>query len=174
MKISIDKITIQRCTPSCIDEILKIQSETFAELEEADILRSNSEQMLRECLFSPHITIGAWYDEKLVAFSILYFPSDDVPEENLSLCLENVNINGIKSANNKLCIVRKEFRGNSLQCELGRKLESYALESGVGIICATVSPKNTHSIHNVNRLGYTYNRTLSKYGFERNLYYKFI
>ena len=123
----------------------------------------------------PHVTLGAWYDNTLVAFSILYVPCDN--EENLSMSLENVDIKGLKTANNKLCIVRKMFRGNSLQFELGRRLESYAHEMGIKLICATVSPKNQYSINNINgilRLGYTYNRTfLSKYG-ERNLYYKFL
>jgi len=48
-------------------------------------------------------------------------------------------------------------------------------ESGVGIICATVSPKNPVSSSSLLRSGYTRNRTLLMYsGIERDLYYKII
>ena len=173
MKIEIEDFLFKKCDSSCFNEVLVIQSETFDELIETDILRHNSESMLRKCLFPPHVTLGAWYGGVLTAFSILYFPQDE-DEENLSLYLEKVDVRGLKTANKKLCIVRKDFRGNSLQYELARRLEPYAIEAGVGLICTTVSPKNLFSINSILRLGFTYNRTLIKYGFERSLYYKFI
>jgi hypothetical protein len=163
---------IDLCGVSCIGEILRIQAETFADLEDTDILRKNTDEMLLSCLKAPQITLGAWRGGVLAAFSILYFPQDDA--ENLVVSLDGVDTAGLKSANNKLCIVRKAFQGNSLQYELGLRLEPYALEAGAGILCSTVSPKNPCSIENMLRMGYAYNRTLQKYGLERNLYYKFI
>lgn len=175
MKIKIDEFLIKSCDASCLPQILQIEQDVLKELEdlnEPDLLRKNTEEMLLECLSPPHITIGAWYDGVLAAFSILYVPTAE--PENLSLSLENVNVDGLKTANYKLCIVRKEFRGNSLQYELGVRLEKYAVEAGIGLICLTASPKNKYSVHNVERLGYRYNRTLMKYGFERDLFYKFL
>jgi len=172
MKIQFEDFVIERCTPKDLKEILEIQNETLSDLPSADILRENTLQMLEECLNPPHLTIGAWYKGVLAAFSVLYYPHDD--QENLSLYLKSVDVNGLKTANNKLCIVRKDFRGNSLQYRLGMILERHAIDTETKLLCATVSPKNQFSINNVLRLGFVYNRTLNKYGFERNLYYKFI
>lgn len=172
MKIPFNEFTIKKCTAEDLDEIVKIQTEALAGLPSADILRENTIEMLKECLAPPHYTVGAWYGDVLAGFSVLYYPQDD--KENLAINLQGVDIDGLKNANNKLCIVRQEFRGNALQYELGLIVERHAVETGIKVLCATVSPKNRYSMNNMSRLGYKYNRTLEKYGFERNLYYKFI
>jgi len=172
MKINFEDFKIERCTISNLNEILLIQEEVLAELSEC-ILRENTVDMLRECLGLPHITLGAWHEEKLVAFSILYFTEwEDI--EDLAHLLDSVNSYGLKAVNYKLCIVRKEYRGNSLQYKMGKLLKSLAVESGVQIICATVAPNNEHSIENIEKLGFIYNKTLVKYGFDRNLYYQLL
>ena len=176
-KIKLEKFDIHQCSPLCFGEILQIERETFDELDDKDILREYSEEMLKKVLQPPHITLGAWYDSVLVGFSVLYYPqtnSENDSEDNLSTFLNGVDITGLKTANNKRCIVKKDFRGNSLQYELGCRLEIYAQKSDVKLMCATVSPKNTYSIKNIQRLGYIYNKRLLMYGSERNLYYKFI
>jgi RimJ/RimL family protein N-acetyltransferase len=155
-----------------LNDILLLQKETIASLPSPEILRENTAEMLSECLAPPHYTVGAWYNGVFVGFSVLYYPHDDA--ENLSLSLEGVDLTGLKTANNKLCIVREGYRGNALQYHLGKMLEQHAKNSGTNLLCATVSPKNQYSINNMLRLGFRYNRTLMKYGFERNLYYKFI
>ena len=172
MKIQFNNFVVDQCTPKHLDDILCIQNETLTDLPSSDILRENTPEMLEECLNPPHFTIGAWYEGKLAAFSVLYYPHDD--KENLSIYLQGLDVSGLSSANNKLCIVRKEFRGNSLQYNLALIIERYAISRGTNLICATVSPHNPYSINNILRLGYVYNKTLVKYGFERNLYYKFI
>lgn len=170
MKISIDNFDFRQCSLEDLGRILEIQENALATLESEELLRKNTTEMLEECLIAPNITIGAWYDNRLVAFSVLYFPKDK--SESLVAELEGISANELSSANYKLCIVDKEFRGNSLQYELACRLLKQASDMGIGIICATASPNNTHSISNIERLGFLYNRTLSKYGYTRNLYYK--
>lgn len=170
MKIKFDDFTIKKCDITTLDEIIKIQDETFEKLEDTDILRKNSNDMLKECLNGVNVTIGAWYKDTLAGFSVLYFPKED--KENLALSLDGVDIKNLNTANYKLCIVREEFRGNNLQYELYKLIEKEAIKNKVDIICATVSPKNFSSINNVTRLGFLYNKTLTKYDLERNLYYK--
>ncbi len=175
MKIQFDKFTIKQCSIDYLEEILRMQEEAILTLPSADLLRKNTPEMLRSCLLKPHFTIGAFYEDILAAISILYVPGDS--EENLAQYLVGVDKDGLKTANYKLCIVREQFRGNRLQYNLGVILEQYAVEENVKLICATVSPKNSHSIHNIIELGFIYNRTIpvQKYGgVERNLYYKFI
>ena len=94
--------------------------------------------------------------------------------EDLSHLLVNVEIQNKKTANYKLCMVEKDFRGNGLQVELGKILEEKAKEKGIELLCATVSPDNVYSRNNMLRLGYTLNTTLPKYGSIRDLFYKFI
>lgn len=171
MKTDIGNFVIERCTEAHLEDILELQDDAFEYLPSPELLRKNSPEMLLECLREPHLTLGAWYDGELAAFSVLYFPSI---EENLSGYLVNVECSGMKDANYKLCIVKKKFRGNSLQYELGKRLVEYAARSGIEILCATASPLNAHSIKNIERMGFIYNKTLEKYGHSRNLYYQFL
>lgn len=164
--------TLRRCTAADLPVILKMQEETLADLPDKEILRHNTAAMLAGCLEAPHITVGADCDGALAAFSVLYFPKDTA--EDLAGLLETVDAAGKKCANYKLCIVGKAYRGNGLQYRLEQVLEEYAVAAGVQLLCTTVSPKNPYSIHNVLRLGYTFDHTLVKYGFTRNLYYKFL
>jgi hypothetical protein len=172
MKIRFEDFTIKQCTTNHLDEIVRLQDEVLAGLPSPEFLRANTVEMLEECLRPPHYTVGAWYGEILAGVSVLYYPYTD--KENLSLSLVTVDASGLKTANNKLCMVRKEYRGNSLQYRLGLLLERHAVETGVQLLCTTVSPKNEYSINNILRLGFKYDRTLIKYGYERNLYYKFL
>lgn len=172
MKYDINAFEMKKCIPSDLDSILEIQDETFASLEDKDLLRKNTDEMLLECLKHPHVTLGAWHGGRLAAFSVLYFPGNS--PENLAASLTSVDGKNLFSANYKLCIVRPDYRGNSLQYILAKKLEDYAVQRGAKIICSTVSPKNPYSMRNVEKLGYIYDHTLTKYGLERNLYYKYL
>lgn len=172
-KIDIHEFVFEECSDKHLHKILKLQEETLNNLPSNDILRENSIEMLGECLKPPHVTLGAWHNNELIAFSILYYPYND--EENLAINLKDVDISDYNIANNKLCIVKNEFRGNSLQYELGIRIEKIAILKGTKLMCVTVSPRNTYSIRNIIRLGFIYNRNLIKYdGKERQLYYKFI
>lgn len=162
---------IRPCGPDRLNALLDIQEEAFAALPDPSLLRRNTPEMFRACLLPPHVTLGAWHGDTLAASSILYFPE---AAEDLSLSLISPVPAGTKAANYKLCIVRPAFRGNGLQCRLGLALEQCARQAGVGLLCATVSPKNKHSADNFRRMGYIYDRTLTKYGLERALYYKFL
>lgn len=172
-KIPVEEFDISICTTEHFSDIIQIQDEAFETLSSPDLLRKNTAEMLLDCLNPPHVTLGAWYKGELAGISILYYPKKD-ESDNLSAFLENVDVKGLKSANNKLCIVRSQYRGNSLQYEMGKILEHMAAKSGVKIMCATAHPDNTYSVNNLLKLGFIYNRTLTKYGLERNLYYKFI
>ena len=172
MKIDIGEFEIRECNENDIDEILAVQDDAFHHLDNPELLRKNSREMLVECLNKPHLTLGAYYNGELAAFSVLYYPY--TAEENLAICLENFDYSGISNANYKLCIVKHAFIGNSLQYHLAVRLLEVARKSGVQVVCATASPNNIYSIRNIEKLGFKYNRTLEKYGYSRNLYYKLI
>lgn len=168
MSVNYSKFLIKPCTEEDLSKILDIQEQTFKQLGETDILRRNTPEMLQECLKFPHVTLGAWHNGDLAAFSVLYFPEE---EENLAKLLDNEDTLNLVSANYKLCIVKSEYRGNSLQYLLGTELIKIARERNVKLLCCTASPHNPYSIKNIEKMGFKYNKTLQKYGFERNLYY---
>ncbi len=172
MRISENEFVFKRCTEKDLSEIVKIQDEAFSLMDNKDILRKNSEEMLLSCLKEPHYTLGAFYNDELAGFVVLYFPEG---EEIISNSLIKVDANNKKDANYKLCIVRDEYRGNSLQFLLGKRLDEYAKSKGVEILCATVSPDNPYSMNNILKLGYLYDHSSEKYGgLQRNIYYKLI
>lgn len=172
MKLDLSKFEFRECNESDIDEIMAVQDDAFAHLENPELLRKNSREMLLECLNKPHYTVGAYYNGELAAFSVLYYPYTEA--ENLTGNLLDVDYYGMRYANYKLCIVKHAYIGNSLQYHLANKLLERAEADGVKIICATASPDNVYSIRNIEKLGFKYNRTLEKYGYSRNLYCKIL
>lgn len=152
-----------------LGQMLEIQEEAFAEMKDVSLLRRNTPEMLAECLQVPHWTLGAWEGGRLAAFSVLYVSHE--ASEDLSLSLQDVEWRG-GAANNKLCIVRPEYRGRGLQLRLGGMIEDEARKRGFALLCATASPLNTYSCRNLEAQGYRKNCCLEKYGFSRNLYYK--
>lgn len=100
------------------------------------------------------------YNNELAAFSMLYYLGPD--EENLMVNLTGIDCTGLKDANYKLCIVKHDYRGNSLQYRLCLELIERAKKSGVDILCVTASPDNPYSIKNIEKLGFIYNRTFEK------------
>lgn len=161
-----------------IDRIMELQEEAFSVLGDASLLRRNSREMLLECLSEPHYTLGAFRapdglsGEILAGFGILYHGGDT--DENLSLFMEN-SPPPEKCANIKLIIVKPTDRGHGLQRRLTERLEAEAKTRGYKLLCATVSPDNSHSLANFERMGYGTHGRFKKYGgLERLLLYKYI
>ena len=172
MKINLSEFEFVTCTADNIDEILTLQEEVIASLDDPAILRRNTKQMFCDCVTAPNFTVGVRYGGKLVGLGILYYPVS--AEEDLSHLLNGVNIEGKKSANYKLCMVEKDYRGNGLQVKLGQILSEQAKKSGVELLCATVSPDNEYSRNNMLKLGFEINNRVAKYGGIRDLFFKFI
>ena len=170
MKISPNEFEFLTLTKNDVPKILDLQDRVIASLENPDVLRKNTEQMFLECVQKPNLSLGVFYGGELIAIGILYFVTR--PEEDLVGLLVGVDTKGKRTANSKLCMVDKPFRGNGLQCMLGERLEKYAKDCGVELLCATVSPSNPYSENNLLKLGFIKNVTLQKYGAPRNLLYK--
>lgn len=147
--------------------LLELQERVFAALDDWTLLRHNDAEMMDSCLRAPNVTFGAWADGRLAGFSVLYVPED--PAEDLACLLRGVETTR-PAANNKLCIVDPDYWGHGLQLRLGELVADEARRRGLRLLCATASPRNSYSCRNLEAQGYRLNRTLVKYGFERNLY----
>ena len=172
MKIDLSQLTFRACNDENIDEILDLQDRVIASLPDKSLLRKNTVEMFGECVTAPNYSVGVWHEKTLVGIGILYFAKDET--EDLSQLLIGVENSTVKSANYKLCMVDKNYRGNGLQVRLGKMLEDRAKECGVKLLCSTVSPDNEYSRNNMLKLGYTINSRHEKYGSVRDLFYKFI
>ena len=163
------------CNCENLDKVLGLEAGALASLERPDQLRRNTSAMWRACLQPPHYCLGAWVGEGnpcLIAVAVLYVPSEE-DSEALAPLLQSVDPKGLRAANFKICIVHPQWRGHGLQVMLGEKLHEVARRRGIGLLCATASPHNIPSVRSLERLGYRPDRTLTKYGFERTLFYRF-
>lgn len=160
------------CDICHLEDVLAVEREALASLERPDLLRRNTERMWRTCLQEPHLCLGAWVGEEMAAFAVLYIPQPG-DGEALAPLLTQVDATGHKTAHFKVCIVRPRWRGHGLQVTLGERLQTVAHERGYDLLCATVSPHNLASVKNLSRLGYRPDHTLTKYGFERVLFFRF-
>lgn len=163
-----DALLFRPCHAADIDAICELESETLQHLARPDMLRSNGRQRFEVCLKAPHFTLGAFDGDRLVAVAILYDPLHDEAED-LS---HWVGLEWMRSANYKLCIVDARYRGDHLQVRMGQRLEQEALQRGIELLCATVSPMNEASKHNLEPLGYIQGAMVTKYGYDRWVYYK--
>ena len=171
MKLDVSKIVLKKCSPECLSEILDLQEEAFEHLEDKKILRRNSKDVLQSCLYDPHYTLGAFLNDKLIAFSIWFDAGETEENIGLDVGLEGEKLNEV--INMKLIIVSPQYRGNGLQRIMMNYLENIAKEKNKKIIFTTVSPDNVYSCNNFLALGYNYETTKIKYGgLKRNIYSK--
>ncbi len=170
MKLKDTDIVFEKCTAEHLDDICALQESAFEHIDNPDLLRRNSREMLLSCLVE-HCTLGAFYNGQLIAFAVLYDGGDT--DENIGF---DIGLSGdaVKDViNMKLIIVSPEYRGNGLQGKLMARLEAVAVEKGKKLICATVSPLNSFSCNNFIKSGYAFHSTKEKYGgLLRSIYVK--
>ena len=168
----IKELEIRRCSEEDIDNVLTLEAEVLAHLESPDLLRRNTPTMWETCLCPPHVCLGAWAGNVLVALAVLYVPQEG-DTEALAPLLQSVDTKGHKAAHFKICLVHPDWRGHHLQVSLGKQLHAEARRRGFDLLCATASPHNTASIRSLQQLGYRADHTAQKYGFERIIFFHF-
>lgn len=170
---------IRPCGLGDLAAVRGLEGEVLDSLERPDQLRRNTEEMWRACMQAPHLCLGAWADgdgngqeAALVAVAVLFVPAEGGGEA-LAPLLQSVEAKGLQAANFKICMVHPQWRGHGMQVTLGRMLHEEARRRGIRLLCATASPHNAASVRSLQKLGYTPDHTLTKYGFERTLFYCF-
>lgn len=172
MKIDTTKITYKPLGIDSIPALLEMQEETFEYAKDVnpDFLRRNTYDTLAVCFEEPSLVLGAYYENQLIAFGILYVAGKT--DENLAKDIDFVS-DVTTNANVKLTIVRPNYRGNGLQASIITKLEEHAVACGFKYLSSTVSPFNPWSQANLKKCGFTVHKILKKYGgLERILFVK--
>lgn len=159
MKSKYNEYTLRRCTVQDVDQIYELQTIIINGLDNKEILRQNAKDMFEHCVQEPNLTIGVYNKEELIAVSI-FVVEHGVEDLSLDLVCHEVSV----SANYKLIMVKKEYRGNGFQKALMWVMEKYAYNNGFTHLCTTVSEKNTYSLHNIEEIGYEYDHDAIKYG----------
>ena len=171
MEKHVSDIEIKQLDKTYIKAMRALQDEVMAKLENPDILRKNTYETFEVCFHKPSLVLGAFSDERLIGFGILYLAGND--RENLAYSLDNYCGSLSEYGNVKVVIVKDGYRGNGLQRLFISRFEEYARNIGIKVLLSTVSPFNIYSKNNLELSGFTVVKKLKKYGGkERYLYYK--
>ncbi|MCZ2260856.1 GNAT family N-acetyltransferase [Sporosarcina sp. G11-34] len=138
------EIAIERLTKDHVDVVLELQQTVIDELTTKSVLEPLSKDEFLFMLNGKGLMIGAFYNEKLIAFRAMLEPELDdehlgkdagLPESEWPFVLysEITNIN-------------PEFRGNNLQVLLGKILMDEVDTKRFRYICTTVAPFNIASL----------------------------
>lgn len=126
-----------------------------------DIFIPSEESAIRRCLSKDGITIGVWYQDRLVCSRTVITDKDWV-NEVLSALGEQTDPSG-STAMTDYMVVDKEFRGNNVQF-LTYFLSETLLSINKTRIVSTVAPKNIFSLQNILRCGFYITGLKQAYG----------
>ena len=123
-----------------------MQRKVVAELADKTILHLLSEEEFRNILEGNGLMIGAFVEERLIAFRALLVPAID--EEHLGRDIGLADEDLGKVIYQEVSNVLAEYRGNKLQRTLAILImqELTKLESQFQYVCCTVAPINIPSL----------------------------
>lgn len=142
-----------------IDQILFLQKDVVAQLEDSNFFRASTKEMLSRFLQSG-CALGAFVENKLIAYRLIYLPKDN--EDNLGLDLDLVAHNLHDVLHFETTVVHPKFRKHRLQVLLTNEIMKY-IDVSDKVICATCYPLNFPSLSNLMKLGLSINKLKSKY-----------
>lgn len=138
------EIGIKRLTLAHMDEILMLQQEVIDALETASSLQPLSEEEFAYILNGKGLLVGAYYEERLIAFRAMLEP--EIDEEHLGRDA------GLSESELPLVIyseitnVSPDFRGNGLQVLLGKVMMAVVDKTRFRYVFTTVAPFNIPSL----------------------------
>lgn len=136
---------VQQLTVDDLPAIQDVQEAAIAMLENKDTLQSLSEEELLYILNGNGLMIGAFADQRLIAFRALLIPPIDDEHLGLYLGLEEELEEIVYQ---EITVVHPVYRGNQLQ----QKLAYYIMQEwnrehhDFTYVCATVAPHNIPSL----------------------------
>lgn len=142
-----------------IDELLDLQNIVVNDLDDKDYFRPSTKEMLNLFIKNGH-SIGAYKDDNLIAYRLIYSPKDK--EHNLGFDLD-LNKNDLgRVIHFETAVVHPKYRGSRLQILLTKELsEQVNLEDS--IVCASCYTMNYPSLSNLIKMGLSINTLKNKY-----------
>ena len=174
-----DNILIRKLTNSFdIDEVMTLQDEVFAVLDNPDYFRKNTAEMFANSILGVNcFAFGAYetkdYLLKLIAVGIAYDATDTDEDLNHDLVLFGRTGTPGPAVNMNNIMVHPDYRGKGLQRQLLQKLHETLRDNGYEYAIATVHPDNIWSVNNLKAEKYAYDHEQEKYGgLKRTIYVK--
>ena len=138
------EITIMPLTVDHLPAILELQQQVIATLTSESFLQPLSEEELLYLLTGKGFMIGAYDEERLIAFRAMLEPPID--EEHLGKDAGLPKSEWPLVLYSEVSNVHPHFRGNNLQVVLGKIIMQAVDEQRFRFICATVAPFNIASL----------------------------
>ncbi|GIN90285.1 hypothetical protein J22TS1_13360 [Siminovitchia terrae] len=165
---------VRRLSTSDIAQILAMQDIVVQTLENKDILQPLSFEEFQFITDGNGILIGAFADQKLIAFRALLVPSVDADDHlGLDIGLQKNELQDV--IYQEISNVHPDYRGNRLQQQLAQLImqELSKEEQTYKYICATVMPFNIPSLKDKFSQGMMITALKEKYeGRLRYVFYK--
>ena len=156
----LEKWHLRRCNENDLEEVLLLQEDVIKSLKDPNLLRKNSEELLRLALSENNISLGLFDEDKMIAIILVVDPVP--PETDLRIGLKNHEIDNAMDF--KLVLVREGYRGHRLQKSLMWIVEKLAYKKGVKYFVSSVSPDNIYSLNNFKLSNYEYDHEEELYG----------
>ncbi|NYF25404.1 GNAT family N-acetyltransferase [Sporosarcina sp. JAI121] len=138
------EITIIQLTVDQLDEILALQRKVVETLTTESFLQPLTEGEFLYILNGKGIMIGAYYNERLIAFRAMLEP--EIDEEHLGIDAGLPRNEWPLVLYSEISNVDPDFRGNKLQVLLGKVLMGAVDGEKFRYICTTVAPFNIASL----------------------------
>jgi len=127
-----------------LDEVLSIQEEVVAVLENESVLATLSIEEFQYILSGNGMLIGVFVDESLIAFRATLVPGEDEEHLGLDIGLDSSELSQV--IYQEISSVSPKYRGHGLQQVMAKVLMSQLMESDFTYVCATVAPFNIPSL----------------------------
>jgi ribosomal protein S18 acetylase RimI-like enzyme len=143
-------------------DIIDLQEIIVHFLADKEIFRTQSIDYFKEHLQMPSAALGAFTDDGLIAYSVLYFPGEGEDNFGADINLSKDELDRVVHL--ATVAVHPAYRGNSLQSKMqGLHLE-VAQKMGYEHACCMVSPKNHTSLRNIFSIGLIIKALKIKFG----------
>jgi ribosomal protein S18 acetylase RimI-like enzyme len=130
-----------------LKDIINLQEIIVYFLADKEIFRTQSIDYFKEHLQMPNAAIGAFTDDGLIAYSVLYFPGERADNFGADINLSRDEMD--KVVHLATVAVHPSYRGNSLQSKMQGMHIEIAQRMGYEHVCCMVSPKNHASFRNI-------------------------
>lgn len=138
------KIEIRRLTVKNLNEILLLQRKVIEALTTDSFLQHLSEEEFTTILNGKGFMIGAYYNDKLIAFRAMLEP--EIDDEHLGKDARLPKSEWPLVLYSEITNVDPGFRGNNLQILLGEIIFEEVDKTRFRYICTTVAPFNIASL----------------------------
>lgn len=136
--------TMRVLTASDLPRVLALYDYVVGNMENPDMLWRYPDETVAAFLGQDGIVIGTFIDQDLIGLRVMYF--HHVGDQTNPL-LGNIKSDYGKTAHLALCVIQPQFRGNSLQKQMGIQMMKVAEASRTfQTMCSIVSPHNYPSI----------------------------